>query len=203
MRIKWETWGEGVRLVVLDSPYRLLIEPCLTYIQQIIAIRQPNEIIYHRRAPVRAEALVGQRLHAQTAFMLRMALLFKRGIVITEVPYQSTRPWQGHPVTDHSSSRSGRWPPGRRPDRVRRMRTRRRPDARRIELRHGHPLPTRDHGPRLTNAVTNGTTACDRIGPSFVGLRETLLNTSRKPTPRFPESLTKRMPSRILRATGR
>ncbi|MDQ1300138.1 MAG: hypothetical protein QG637_55, partial [Chloroflexota bacterium] len=27
-------------------------------------------------------------LHAQTAFMLRMALLFKRGVVITEVPYQ-------------------------------------------------------------------------------------------------------------------
>jgi hypothetical protein len=27
-------------------------------------------------------------LHTQTAFMLRMALLLKRGIVITDVPYQ-------------------------------------------------------------------------------------------------------------------
>ena len=24
---KWEIWGEGVRLVVLNSPYRLFLEP--------------------------------------------------------------------------------------------------------------------------------------------------------------------------------
>lgn len=28
LRRKWESWGDGVRLVVLDSPYRLLLEPC-------------------------------------------------------------------------------------------------------------------------------------------------------------------------------
>ena len=85
---KWETWGEGVRLVVLDSPYRLLIEPLLAYIQQMLAIRQPNEtltIIVPQFVPKHWWA---NALHAQTALMLRMALLFKRGIVITEVPYQ-------------------------------------------------------------------------------------------------------------------
>ena len=34
VRRKWETWGEGVRLVILDSPYRLLVEPLLTYISR-------------------------------------------------------------------------------------------------------------------------------------------------------------------------
>ena len=29
VRRKWETWGEGVRLVILESPYRLLMEPLL------------------------------------------------------------------------------------------------------------------------------------------------------------------------------
>jgi hypothetical protein len=85
---KWETWGEGVRLVVLDSPYRLLIEPLLAYIQQMIAIRQPNEtltIIVPQFVPKHWWA---NALHAQTALILRMSLLFKRGIVITEVPYQ-------------------------------------------------------------------------------------------------------------------
>jgi len=80
--------GEGVRLVVLDSPYRLLIEPLLAYIQQIIAIRQPNEtltIIVPQFVPKHWWA---NALHAQTALALRMALLFRRGIVITEVPYQ-------------------------------------------------------------------------------------------------------------------
>ena len=38
-------WGEGVRLVILDSPYRLLLEPLLEYIEEIAAQRQPNEII--------------------------------------------------------------------------------------------------------------------------------------------------------------
>jgi hypothetical protein len=88
VKTRWETWGEGVRLVVLDSPYRLLIEPLLAYIQQMIAIRQPNEtltIIVPQFVPKHWWA---NALHAQTALMLRMALLFKRGIVITEVPYQ-------------------------------------------------------------------------------------------------------------------
>jgi amino acid transporter len=88
VKTRWDMWGEGVRLVVLDSPYRLLIEPLLAYIQQIIAIRQPNEtltIIVPQFVPKHWWA---NALHAQTALMLRMALLFKRGIVITEVPYQ-------------------------------------------------------------------------------------------------------------------
>ena len=42
---KWETWGEGFRLVILDSPYRVFVEPLLEYIEKIDAKRQPNEII--------------------------------------------------------------------------------------------------------------------------------------------------------------
>ncbi|HZD56522.1 MAG TPA: APC family permease, partial [Anaerolineales bacterium] len=45
LRQKWETWGEGIRLVILDSPYRLLIEPLLEYIEEINNLRQPNEVI--------------------------------------------------------------------------------------------------------------------------------------------------------------
>jgi amino acid transporter len=85
---KWETWGAGVRLQVLESPYRLLLEPLLAYIEQVIAQRQPNEII----TIVVPEFVPKRRwhnlLHAQTATWLRLALLFKTGIVITNVPYQ-------------------------------------------------------------------------------------------------------------------
>jgi hypothetical protein len=42
---KWELWGEGVRLVILDSPYRRLLEPLLNYITWISKQRQPNEVI--------------------------------------------------------------------------------------------------------------------------------------------------------------
>jgi amino acid transporter len=88
VRHKWENWGGGVRLVVLDSPYRLLVEPLLAYIGQIIAIRQPNEMISIIVPQFVPKHWWANALHTQTALTLRMALLFKPGIVIMEVPYQ-------------------------------------------------------------------------------------------------------------------
>jgi hypothetical protein len=88
LRRDWARWGDGVRLVVLDSPYRLLLEPLLDYVQCISAQRQRNEtltIVVPQFIPRRPWHNV---LHAQTAGFLRLALLFKPGIVITSVPYQ-------------------------------------------------------------------------------------------------------------------
>jgi hypothetical protein len=87
VRNKWEDWGDGYRLVILDSPYRLFIEPLIEYINEIETIRQPNEVItivVPEFVPSRWWATI---LHTQTAVTLRMALLFHRGIVITSVPY--------------------------------------------------------------------------------------------------------------------
>ena len=35
LRGQWDRWGQGVALVVLESPYRSLMEPLLEYIEQI------------------------------------------------------------------------------------------------------------------------------------------------------------------------
>jgi amino acid transporter len=87
IRKNWEVWGEGVRLVILDSPYRLLLEPLLGYIEEIIAKRQPNELITIIVPHFIPRYWWNNLLHTQTAAMLRLALLFRPGIVITEVPY--------------------------------------------------------------------------------------------------------------------
>ena len=84
---KWEMWGDGVRLVILDSPYRLLLEPLLSYVEEIAAHRQPNELI-----TIVVPQFVPKRwwhnlLHTQAAMTLRLALLFKPGITVTDVPY--------------------------------------------------------------------------------------------------------------------
>jgi amino acid transporter len=87
MKIKWKTWGEGTRLVVLDSPFRLLIEPLLEYIEEIVDNRQPNEAI----TIVVPQFIPSQRwhsaLHMQTAEVLRQELLSRHGVVVTDVPY--------------------------------------------------------------------------------------------------------------------
>jgi amino acid transporter len=88
VRRKWEIWGRGTRLVIVDSPYRLFLEPLLDYIQEILANRQANEtitiVVPHTVPGLR----IYNTLHMQTAEMLRRELLSTPGVVITEVPYQ-------------------------------------------------------------------------------------------------------------------
>jgi amino acid transporter len=88
VRHKWETWGEGVRLVILDSPYRQLLGPLLEYIEKVDATRQPNEVITVVVPQFVPRKWVHNLLHTQTAWWLRAALLFKPGLVIIDVPYQ-------------------------------------------------------------------------------------------------------------------
>jgi amino acid transporter len=88
VRRKWEMWGRGTRLVIVDSPYRLFLEPLLDYIDEIIASRQANETITIVVPQFVASKRVYNALHMQTAEMLRRELLATPGVVITEVPYQ-------------------------------------------------------------------------------------------------------------------
>jgi amino acid transporter len=88
VRREWEQWGNGVRLVILDSPYRLLLEPLLRYIDELDAKRQPNEIITIVVPQFIPKHWWHNILHTQAAFLLRVVLLFRPGIVITDVPYQ-------------------------------------------------------------------------------------------------------------------
>jgi amino acid transporter len=88
VRKKWETWGRGTRLVIVDSPYRLFLEPLLAYIEEIIANRQANETITIVVPQFIPSKKVFNVLHMQTADMLRKELLTKPGVVVTDVPYQ-------------------------------------------------------------------------------------------------------------------
>ena len=88
VRAKWKMWGRGTRLVIVDSPYRLFLEPLLNYINEILSNRQPNETITIVVPHFVPEQKIRNMLHMQTAEMLRRELLTTPGVVITEVPYQ-------------------------------------------------------------------------------------------------------------------
>ncbi len=88
VRVKWNRWGNGVRLVILESPYRLMIEPLLQYIERLAAARLPNEAITIVVPQFVTKRWYHNLLHTQTAVWLRLALLFRKGVVVTDVPYQ-------------------------------------------------------------------------------------------------------------------
>jgi amino acid transporter len=85
---KWEKWGEGVRMVMLNSPYRLLLEPLLEYITDIIRQRQPGETLTIVVPEFISENRITTALHMNTAELLRSQLKRQPGIVIISVPYQ-------------------------------------------------------------------------------------------------------------------
>jgi len=85
---KWKVWGEGTRMIILDSPYRLLIEPLLAYLEDVIKNRQPNETITIVVPQFIPSNRLHNALHMRTAEFLRQELLSKRGVVVTDVPYQ-------------------------------------------------------------------------------------------------------------------
>jgi amino acid transporter len=88
VRKKWDKWGGGTRLVIVDSPYRLFLEPLLAYLEEVLSARQPNEIITIVVPHFVPSQKIHNALHMQTAEMLRRELLTTPGVVITEIPYQ-------------------------------------------------------------------------------------------------------------------
>lgn len=86
---KWKAWGEGTRLVILESPFRLFIEPLLEYIEDILQNRQPNETITIVVPQFIPSKRWHKALHMRTADFLRQELLAKPGVVVTDVPYHA------------------------------------------------------------------------------------------------------------------
>jgi hypothetical protein len=66
-----ENLGRWFRLVILDSPYRLFIEPLLEYIEEIDDQRQSNEVITIVVPQFAPKTFLGEALHASTADTLR------------------------------------------------------------------------------------------------------------------------------------
>ena len=88
VRKKWELWGYGTRLVILDSPYRLLIEPLLEYLSSLEDVHQPGETITIVVPQFVAKGPFNSFLHHNTAATLRKALMLQSDMVIVEVPYK-------------------------------------------------------------------------------------------------------------------
>jgi amino acid transporter len=87
---KWIKHGQGVPLVVLSSPYRSLLGPLLDYIDHLQARngRHVVTMVIPEFIPARWWQ---QLLHNQTALLIKGALLFRKNVVVTDVPYHLRR----------------------------------------------------------------------------------------------------------------
>ncbi len=65
-----------------------MLEPILDYIKSLCQNRQPSEVITVVVPQFVSRHWWNGILHSQTAFLLRLGLLFRPGVVIIEVPYQ-------------------------------------------------------------------------------------------------------------------
>lgn len=88
IRRKWEAWGEGVRLVILESEHDMMLEPLLKYILGIMALRQHNETITIVVPQSIRPRWWANLMRTNMAVLLRLSLPFETGVVITDVPYQ-------------------------------------------------------------------------------------------------------------------
>jgi len=87
LKNKWATWGDGVRLHIIASPYRRLIEPLIAYIDRMADQLGPHEMLTVVVPQFIPAQWIYSGLHMNTASLLRKALLKRPDIVIMEVPY--------------------------------------------------------------------------------------------------------------------
>ncbi|NKY39462.1 amino acid permease [Cellulomonas septica] len=87
LRAQWESMNLPVPLRVLDSPFREITRPVLTYVRSIRR-ESPRDLV----VVYIPEYVVGhwweQLLHNQSALRLKGRLLFTPGVVVASVPWQ-------------------------------------------------------------------------------------------------------------------
>jgi amino acid transporter len=87
---RWGKWGMGVPLVVLTSPYRSLLAPLLDYLDHLQA--RGEHVMVTIVIPEFIPARWWQHLlHNQTALLIKGSLLFRKNVVVTDVPYHLAR----------------------------------------------------------------------------------------------------------------
>jgi len=86
MRLRWGLWSGGVPLVILDSPYRSVVQPLIEYVNKIQAERKVDfvTIVLPEFVPARWWHTL---LHNQTAFWIRAHFLFHKGTVVINVRF--------------------------------------------------------------------------------------------------------------------
>jgi amino acid transporter len=83
---KWGKWGMGVPLIVLASPYRSLMGPLREYIDHLQG-HDDNHIVTIILPEFVPRIWWHHLLHNQTALLVKASMLFRKNVIVTDVPY--------------------------------------------------------------------------------------------------------------------
>lgn len=86
LRERWPKFGLDIPLVILESPYRTIVGPLLAYLDEAKKER-PDHVITVVLPEFVLPKWWHQLLHNQSSLMIKLALLTRRGIVVTNVRY--------------------------------------------------------------------------------------------------------------------
>ncbi|MDF2629604.1 MAG: hypothetical protein K0R39_3435 [Symbiobacteriaceae bacterium] len=86
LQAKWNQWNPGVKLTVIQTPYRSMMRPFINYVDKIERRSKLDmvTIVVPEFVPTR---WWHHLLHNQSALMLRAALHFRKNTVVVSVPY--------------------------------------------------------------------------------------------------------------------
>ena len=85
---RWSELIPNIPLVIIDSPYREMMHPLISAIEELASQKKPTEIITVVVPEFIPSRLWHNLLHMQSATLLRWALRHLPGVVVVDVPYQ-------------------------------------------------------------------------------------------------------------------
>jgi hypothetical protein len=86
MEQRWERWGGGLPLIILESQYRTLVGPLLEYLAEVKK-EKPNAVVTVVIPEFVPAKWWHKLLHNQSGLLLKFVLLFQRNIVTVNVRY--------------------------------------------------------------------------------------------------------------------
>ncbi|HEY4130286.1 MAG TPA: APC family permease [Gemmatimonadaceae bacterium] len=86
LKTKWDDWDIGVELTILPSPYRSVLRPLVSYVNELIE-RGEGDLVTLVVPEIVPRTWLGHLLHNKTSLFIRTAFLFRPNVVVTAIPY--------------------------------------------------------------------------------------------------------------------
>jgi amino acid transporter len=87
VQAKWQEWNPGMDLEIIQSPYRLTIQPLLDYVEALKKKKNPQDYITVVIPEFETRKWWHRLLHNQTGWILHMMLVIKENVSVTTIPY--------------------------------------------------------------------------------------------------------------------